>query len=954
MNHFSSHNLVIENGLDLQNAIALRQRFMAINEDRLERMRGALSDRQQVFMDSLALLFHVNHPMLPGFVSRQTPARVANFKPSRHDLLVGKSIAKSFTFTLQPEARDDIYAIFIMGSVGTIAQSGRSDLDIWLCHRPGLPKKALRELELKCEYITTWASKMRLEVHFFLMDNEAFKARKFTALNKESSGSAQQLLLLDEFYRSAIYICGQMPLWWHVPVDAESQYREYTNTLLYKRFVAGNSVLDFGGIDKIPPGEFLGAGIWQLYKAIESPYKSVLKLLLLEVYVAEYPNITPLSHTFKHLIYQGELNIDALDSYVMIYHRIEQYLLEKEQFKRLELVRRCFYFKVGKKLSAPPQNAKSWQRKLLEQFTESWGWSMKHIQFLDSRPKWKAVEVNNERSLLVAELNHSYHFLMEFAGTVGAGRTLSSDEQLVLGRKLQAAFERRPGKIEWINPSISNDIAEDILMLSEVDNDKLKGPIWTAFSCQSLDIKKQNSTPIKSSTNLIELIFWCYFNGVIEQNTRVECDQSIDITPIELKRLLSTFRTWLPLPMAPLSHSSFQQTAKSETALFLINAGVSPTPQLDSIGYQRMSARNDALSYGGFEENLVASIDTVVRNSWNEINVRHFKGKNALLDAITEYLQFTIPGTHQRPPTIKIVCIGNAHATTISQRVENWINEITRCFFANKESQYNRFIFQLANAYYCLQFKSMKPKIQGFMSESHLISHLEQEQLHYSQIIMDSRALPKHPINTICKNSRENSIDVFFRRFDIGIEIYIVDERGSVLKSVFRGRQNHNPLRPLYRFLRSVLYRQANIYPEFHGKFGIYPINVMELVKTEDGIYQAKPRKIVQEPLQVTKFDFKVVAFADGDNEVRYNFYCEDQEFAVDIFGDQLELVIGQFILSRRDSNASYPIYITDLDLSMVMDKIARDDRLQIVHYLRIKHRLEAQLNKSINVLINA
>ncbi|MFE1817368.1 class I adenylate cyclase, partial [Metapseudomonas otitidis] len=74
------------------------------------------------------------------------------------------------------------------------------------------------------------------------------------------------------------------PLWWLVPVYEEHNYRAYTQTLLSKRFIRAEDDLDLGHLAHIPPGEFVGAGLWQLFKGIDSPYKSLLKLLLTEVY----------------------------------------------------------------------------------------------------------------------------------------------------------------------------------------------------------------------------------------------------------------------------------------------------------------------------------------------------------------------------------------------------------------------------------------------------------------------------------------------------------------------------------------------------------------------------------------------------------------------------------------------------------------------------------------------
>ncbi|WP_231876823.1 class I adenylate cyclase, partial [Oleiphilus sp. HI0080] len=122
-------------------------------------------------------------------------------------------------------------------------------------------------------------------------------------MDKESSGSAQHFLLLDEFYRTAILLTGRYPLWWLVPPDAEGSYAEITQLLLGNRFVKEADVLDFGSTHTIPKSELIGAGLWQLYKSLESPYKSALKLLLAEVYARELPEYPCLSVEFKQAVY---------------------------------------------------------------------------------------------------------------------------------------------------------------------------------------------------------------------------------------------------------------------------------------------------------------------------------------------------------------------------------------------------------------------------------------------------------------------------------------------------------------------------------------------------------------------------------------------------------------------------------------------------------------------------
>ncbi|HAV06127.1 MAG TPA: hypothetical protein DCX47_14135, partial [Pseudomonas sp.] len=74
-------HLVLEEGIDRKVLATLRTRFLAVNAARLERALAAMSTRQQQVLKLLPLLFHVNHPILPGYISATTPAGLANFEP---------------------------------------------------------------------------------------------------------------------------------------------------------------------------------------------------------------------------------------------------------------------------------------------------------------------------------------------------------------------------------------------------------------------------------------------------------------------------------------------------------------------------------------------------------------------------------------------------------------------------------------------------------------------------------------------------------------------------------------------------------------------------------------------------------------------------------------------------------------------------------------------------------
>src|SRR5690606_6229421 len=131
------------------------------------------------------------------------------------------------------------------------------------------------------------------------------------------------------------------------------------------------------------------------------------------------------------------------------------------------------------------------------------------------RAHWKANRVLEERGILAAELNNSYRFLTDFAGNCGAARAINNDELMVLGRKLHAAFERRPGKIELINPGISDDISEPLLVLTRLDHNS--GSLWSAAPPVP-----SGAPPFKQCATLVELLLWCYRNGIVDQATQLD------------------------------------------------------------------------------------------------------------------------------------------------------------------------------------------------------------------------------------------------------------------------------------------------------------------------------------------------------------------------------------------------------------------------------------------------
>lgn len=960
-----SHDIQIDfEGIDRKQLSKIKHYFNQLNQERYQRTLAALSDRQQQFLLLLPLFFHVNHPMLPGYISHLTPAGVQGYTPDKDDIRVAKSIARSFTYQRDlVDKTDAIEALFMMGSLGTIAQADNSDIDVWVCHSADITKSALAELQEKCNALTRWATDTtHIETHFFLMEAENFRKGQQSLLSSESSGTAQHFLLLDEFYRTAVWLAGRLPLWWFVPAEHEKEYSGYTKNLLDKRFLRASEYIDFGGVPQIPTNEFIGAGIWQLYKGIDSPYKSVLKLLLLEAYANDNFN-EPLSLGLKRNIYTAlengqQLDANELDAYALVYQRLQHYLLAQNQPMRLELVRRCFYFKSGKQLSRNSRNtAKAWQRVLLETLIKEWAWDQHQLTMLDNRAYWKSPHVLAERNLLANELSQSYRLLVDMNKNNPAEAAISGNELLILGRKLHAAFERKAGKIDWINPNISEDLSEPSLCFVQTQEANLS--IWQAYrgSQQDFSLRNQAAEPIKRSRNFIELLLWCYCNGIYSTGTRLDIvinagAKDFSLQASQRQQLLHVIQQWLPLPVKKVEHESFMQNAQPTQTLLLFNVGVEPQADLHKKGMQMLSSQRDAFGYSGMKENLVLSADIIQCNNWGELVCRHFDS-DALVNCLLHYLRAIPPGKNSTLPGLTVRCLSLGQGTTIEQRVLELWRAIFTCFYSGTRTRHTRFIFEIADEYLMLQFVQQHAQILRFSSYDKLLEKLALPQMTFSPLVIDNYALRDKPLRLFCEVIKTSAIYLFYHIDQHQAQITIVDHKGAFFSKTLPLFNVQALLRPLCRFIRSAVERQA-LHHEYHNEHSadvnaLQAITIFELMgdPKQKSAY-LEPRNVAQDLSQLQFINVCAVAEPNENEELSFTLYCDGKEFSALEFGDDLFSIVARYIISCRKNGETYPCYITDLDLSLCRELIAPQTGVQLIHYLHIKNDIEQKLNAAL------
>ncbi|CAG8999371.1 MAG: Adenylate cyclase [Candidatus Celerinatantimonas neptuna] len=591
---------------------------------------------RQIF-ELLPLLLHFNHPSLPGFVNEDVPHGVSQFRASaRHRVM----LQQYFGCIPALPSQSQIWGLYSMGSTASMGQSTESDLDIWVCHGSKLSIAQRALLQTKCSLISDWAAQRNVELNFFLVEENQFKSGTISELSADNCGSAQHLLLLDEFYRTSLRIAGKYLVWYAVPAQLDESYDGFVAKQIESGVFDPKAWLDLGGLDTIPAEEYFGSGLWQLYKGIDSPYKAVLKLVLMESYSADYPRTRLLSCEAKARFQNSDEFDHRLDPYFMMLQRVTQYLTRINDHKRLDLVRRCFYLKNNERFSLPNLfGHQDWPRQVMKRLVRDWQWDDKRLLHLNTRNRWKVVEAKSAYLELLDALMLSYRNLIHFARRNDISESINAEDIGILSRKLYAAFESLPGKVTLINPQISPDLSESDLSFVQVVDNRANEAGWYLYR-QPLDSRMMVGQKVLEHAGYVsKLVAWGYFNQLLVGETQLHLQMKQgELEPQRLKEFTDDLRHAFPVSVPPASNLALTRPCEINHLGIFLNLESDPTVQWAGRVIEFDAVEPDIFAFGYENECLIGSIDLVYRNSWHEVRTLHFCGKQAVTDSLVTIL----------------------------------------------------------------------------------------------------------------------------------------------------------------------------------------------------------------------------------------------------------------------------------------------------------------------------
>ncbi|MCK4829538.1 class I adenylate cyclase, partial [bacterium] len=653
--------------------------------------------------------------------------------------------------------------------------------------------------------------------------------------------------------------------------------------------------------------EFFGASLWQIYKGIDSPYKSVLKILLMEAYANEYPNIELLCFSLKRAIYENNTSLAEIDPYIMICHKVEEYLLQRMEIKRLELARRCFYFKTDIPLSkpAPKKSDNEWRRDLLSNLVQQWDWDDAHLLMLDSRPTWKIHRVLDERKSLVDELTRSYKLLSGFAREYASMAQINQHDMAILGRKLYAAFERKSGKIETINPGISENLIEEQLSFHESGNS------WLLFRGTVKSTEIRHNTPLKRARSIVELLCWCHFNHLIGPGTITSLyTNSSRLGLRELKNILATLNQHFPtgkLPETDMSQLA-NQSQLTHSILF-INVGIDSESKNLSRDVQVISDRTDAFSYSSFFDNLVLSIDQVSINTWQEVYSQSFIGINQVLDCLCRSIRMASITEQKLLPETRAYSFSSTKDSTVASRVDDIFDNVIRYFHRPDMPHGARYIIGVEDNYFLLRKNPDQVDYHRLGNFDDLLSELNEECASYRPTVFDDRTLTNHFLPLLYKNHQNEQIHIYIHNNGNKADLYIIDERGSLFivhQEYYSMLSTVSQFDSFFYSIKQRLNASANKEDEYELRFFALHKNPNHWLLRE---HVVDPLASPVNPLHVT------VLIDSIEEPLSYRVYCDDREFSSLEYGDAIFDHIAEFILTLRSDHTPYSLYISDIDI---------------------------------------
>jgi adenylate cyclase class 1 len=399
-----------------------------------------------------------------------------------------------------------------------------------------LGEQGMKLLSAKLRAIEEWAAMtFNTDLHFFVVDLASVHEDRFGASDEESSGSAQGKILKEEFYRTMIYVAGKLPLWCVLSTGLSD--KDYQSLAL--RFQ--RDYLDLGNVSTIPQGEYFGASIWQLFKGLKSPYKSVMKMALLEKYIQEEERHGLLCNRLKARWSRGRSDLRYLDPYLLLFEEVLDYYQRTEQKNTERLLQVCFFLKLGiRSMTDLDSSVIGAKKRVVQDYIKSWGWNETIVQDLGHFREWSFDKIFRLSTNVNNYMIETYKKLSRSLQETSSWETIITPQDLtILGRKMFVQFSKHPHKVDKLPLVVHGQTLFQQLYFQYMK--PVHGsPTWGLYHLKRAGHREHNRGDLLKKGRIEKIAIWLVHNGLYLSTTSFQIMPNP--TPISLQDILDLLR----------------------------------------------------------------------------------------------------------------------------------------------------------------------------------------------------------------------------------------------------------------------------------------------------------------------------------------------------------------------------------------------------------------------------
>jgi adenylate cyclase class 1 len=245
-----------------------------------------------------------------------------------------------------------------------------------------------------------------------------------------------------------------------------------------------DNYIDLGNLFEISKEDFLGAALFQIIKSLGNPFKSILKIGVLEKYLFGKTDSPLLSQKVKMHVLLSRLTNSILDSYLLMFDEVYDYYSQViNDPALLQILKQNLYLKIDPQLSRylgiKDKKNIPYKVAVMFKYVHDWNWNLKVIEDMDNFDNWDFQRVMHFWDTVKRFMLMSYQKISAQFNTLNLKKQMSESDFILLSRKIKSYFSVEENKFEKLI-TFKDTPAEPILYIEPI-NEGIHEVKWRLF-----------------------------------------------------------------------------------------------------------------------------------------------------------------------------------------------------------------------------------------------------------------------------------------------------------------------------------------------------------------------------------------------------------------------------------------------------------------------------------------